>query len=109
MPPISFFKDPLSLFSVRKSFSRYGYRKDPNNPKHWVADDEAARIVKEIYSMSSDGIGTEQIAAQLEQDGILTPSAYWQTKGIGRSGKSKQQPPTKWYSSTRLMVCGSKS
>lgn len=82
----------------------YGYMKDPDNPKHWVVDDEAARIVKEIYSMALDGFGTEQIAAQLERDEILTPSAYWQKKGISRPGKSKQQPPTKWYSSTIVKI-----
>lgn len=82
----------------------YGYMKAPDNPKHWVIDDEAAHVVRKIYSMSLDGFGTEQIAAQLEQDGILTPSAYWREKGIGRSGKSKQQPPTKWYSSTIVKI-----
>ena len=49
----------------------YGYMKDPDNPKRWIVDDEAAQVVKRIYSMTLDGLGTEQIAAQLEKDGIL--------------------------------------
>ena len=78
----------------------YGYIKDPNDPKHWIVDDEAAQIVRCVYSMTLEGFGTEQIATQLEKDGVLTPRAYWLTKGIRRPGKGKQQPPTKWNSST---------
>ena len=78
----------------------YGYIKDPNDPKHWIVDDEAAQVVRRVYSMTVEGLGTEQIAAQLEKDDVLTPRAYWLTKGIKRPGKGKQQPPTKWNSST---------
>ena len=78
----------------------YGYIKDPNDPKHWIVDDEAAQVVRCVYSMTLEGFGIEQIATQLEKDGVLTPRAYWLTKGIKRPGKGKQQPPTKWNSST---------
>ena len=78
----------------------YGYIKDPNDPKYWIVDDEAAQVVRRVYSMTLEGFGTEQIAAQLEKDDVLTPRAYWLTKGIKRPGKGKQQPPTKWNSST---------
>ena len=78
----------------------YGYIKDPNDPKHWIVDDEAVQVVRRVYSMTLEGFGTEQIAAQLEKDDVLTPRAYWLTKGIKRPGKGKQQPPTKWNSST---------
>ena len=78
----------------------YGYIKDPNDPKHWIVDDEAAQVVRRVYSMTLEGFGTEQIATLLEKDGVLTPRAYWLTKGIKRPGKGKQQPPTKWNSST---------
>ena len=78
----------------------YGYIKDPDNPKRWIVDDEAAQVVRRIYSMTLEGYGTEQIAAQLEKNEILTPRAYWLKKGIKRPGKGKQQPATKWNSST---------
>ena len=78
----------------------YGYMKDPDNPKRWIVDDEAALVVKRIYSMTLDGLGTEQIAAQLERDGLLTPAAYWIHKGVKRTGKKKELPPTRWNSST---------
>ena len=50
--------------------------------------------------MTLEGFGTEQTVTQLEKDGVLTPRARWLTKGIKRPGKGKQQPPTKWNSST---------
>lgn len=74
--------------------------KDPDNPKRWIVDDEAAQVVRQIYSMTLEGYGTEQIATQLERDEIFTPRAYWLKKGIKRPGKGKQQPATKWNSST---------
>ena len=78
----------------------YGYIKAPDNPKRRIVDDEAAQVVRRIYSMTLEGYGTEQIATQLERDEILTPRAYWLKKGIKRPGKGKQQPATKWNSST---------
>lgn len=87
----------------------YGYMKDPDNPKRWIVDDEAAQVVKHIYGMTLDGMGTEQIAAQLEREEILTPRAYWLKKGVKRPGKGKQQPPTKWNSSTVPKSCPCKS
>ena len=78
----------------------YGYIKDPDNPKRWIVDDEAAQVVRRIYSRTLEGYGTERIATQLERDETLTPRAYWLKKGIKRPGKGKQQPATKWNSST---------
>ena len=78
----------------------YGYTKDPDNPKHWIIDAEAAAVVKRIYDMYLGGMGSEQIAAQLERDEILTPQSYWIAKGIHRAGSSKTRPATHWNSST---------
>jgi site-specific DNA recombinase len=78
----------------------YGYRKDPDDPKHWVIDEEAAAVVRRIYDMHLGGMGIEQIAAQLERDEVVTPNAYWISKGINRPGKSKALPPTHWSRGT---------
>ena len=82
----------------------YGYIKDPENPKRWIVDEEAARVVRRIYRMTLEGVGTEQIAAKLEEDGVLTPRAYWQSKGINRPGKVKDLPPTHWNSSSVIKM-----
>ena len=82
----------------------YGYVKDPENPKRWIVDEEAAQVVRRIYRMTLEGVGTEQIAAKLEEDGILTPRAYWHSKGIDRPGKVKDLPPTHWNSSSVIKM-----
>ena len=82
----------------------YGYIKDPENPKRWIVDEEAAQVVRRIYRMTLEGVGTEQIAAKLEEDGILTPRAYWHSKGINRPGKVKDLPPTNWNSSSVIKM-----
>ena len=78
----------------------YGYIKDPDNPKHWIIEEEAASTVRRIFSMTLDGLGPEQIAAQLERDGVLTPRAYWQQRGVKRPGKGDLDRPTKWGKTT---------
>ena len=82
----------------------YGYIKDPENSKRWIVDEEAAQVVRRIYRMTLEGVGTEQIAAKLEEDGILTPRAYWHSKGINRPGKVKDLPPTHWNSSSVIKM-----
>ena len=82
----------------------YGYIKDPENPKRWIVDEEAAQVVRRIYRMTLEGVGTEQIAVKLEEDGVLTPRAYWHSKGINRPGKVKDLPPTHWNSSSVIKM-----
>ena len=82
----------------------YGYVKDPENPKRWIVDEEAAQVVRRIYRMTLEGVGTEQIAVKLEEDGVLTPRAYWHSKGINRPGKVKDLPPTHWNSSSVIKM-----
>jgi len=79
----------------------FGYIKDPDNPKRWIIDDEAAEIVRRIYSWVSEGYGTAQIAALLSKEHILTPVFYFKEKGINRPNRSKQErEPHRWNQST---------
>ncbi len=82
----------------------YGYMKDPENPKRWVVDEEAAAIVRRIYSMTLDGYGTEQIAAALSAEKLLSPIFYWRDKGIKRPGKVTDREPHRWNSSTVIAI-----
>ena len=52
----------------------FGYMKDPENPKHWIIDEEAAQIVRRVFNMILEGYGTEQIASIFEKEGIPHPS-----------------------------------
>ena len=46
----------------------YGYKHDSGDPKKWVIDEEAAQIVKRIFSLCMEGKGPSQIAALLEKE-----------------------------------------
>ncbi len=77
----------------------YGYIKNPENPKHWIVDEEAAQVVRRIDSLTLEGLGTDQIAAILTQDKVLTPIAYAVSKGIRKPANSRNPDPYHWNSS----------
>lgn len=78
----------------------YGYMKSPENKKKWIIDPEAADIVKSIFKMCLDGKGNETIARILQEQKVLIPMAYWQSKGLPRGGKKTQPNPYKWCKTT---------
>ena len=77
----------------------YGYRKDPDDPKQWLRDNEAADVVYDIGLYVMDGYGPSQIARLLRERKILTPAAYYESKGIVCNVK-KQDDPYIWNAST---------
>ena len=78
----------------------YGYQKSPENKKKWIIDPEAAEIVKSIFKMCLDGKGNETIARILQEQKVLVPMAYWQSKGLPRGGKKTQPNPYRWCKTT---------
>ncbi|HJB91477.1 MAG TPA: recombinase family protein [Candidatus Eisenbergiella merdigallinarum] len=55
----------------------YGYRKDPDDKKKWIVDEEAATVVKRIFDLCIAGKGPMQIAKVLTADEVLTVKAYY--------------------------------
>ena len=78
----------------------YGYMKSAENKKKWIIDPEAATVVKSIFKMCLDGKGNETIARELQENKVLIPMAYWQSKGLNRGGKKTQTNPYKWCKTT---------
>ncbi len=78
----------------------YGYMKNPENKKQWIIDNEAAQVVKDIFKMCIEGKGNETIARILQENKVLVPMAYWQSKGLGIGGKKMQANPYKWCKTT---------
>ena len=78
----------------------YGYMKSPENKKKWVIDPEASENVKRIFRMCLEGKGNETIAHVLQEEKVLVPMAYWQSKGLPRGGKKTQTNPYKWCKAT---------
>ena len=78
----------------------YGYVKNPDDPRFWVIEPEAAAVVQRIYKMSLDGFNIAETAAALEADGIVNPTFYWRSRGVNRSGSKSTVEPTKWGHTT---------
>lgn len=64
------------------SFALYGYKKDPEKKGHLLIDEEAAVIVREIFSLFSQGYGKTAIARILNERGIPNPAEYKRRKGL---------------------------
>ena len=70
----------------------YGYRKDPNDGKQWIVDDEAAAVVRHIFDLCMEGRGPLQIAKQLREEKVLTPTAYMLKEGRKTSHTAPADP-----------------
>ena len=71
----------------------YGYRKSEIKDGPLVVDEEAAQVVRRIFAMCASGLGPSQIARQLREEKILSPSMYAYTKyGISHSGLNTERP-----------------
>lgn len=62
------------------SFAPYGYLKDPSNKNAFVVDEEAATVVRDIFSMFLNGMSKNAIVRYLNDHGILCPSLYKQER-----------------------------
>lgn len=78
----------------------YGYIKNPDNPRFWVVEPEAAEVVRRIYRMALEGYGLAETAAQLAADGVVNPTYYWRSRGTSRGGSKSTVEPTKWGHTT---------
>lgn len=64
------------------SFAPYGYIKDPKDKHQLIVDEEAAEIVKQIYSMCLQGTTKRHISFYLNEHGVPSPTAYRRAKGL---------------------------
>ena len=83
--------------------------KSPENKKKWIIDPEAADVVKSIFKMCLEGKGNETIARILQEQKVLVPMAYWQSKGLPRGGKKTQPNSYKWCKTTIQRFCLSRN
>ena len=86
------------------SFARYGYCKDPNAKGKLIIDPEAAEVVRRIFSMALNGIGTHKIARILNDEKIPSPTAYKQLHGIHYRIALKNTNAALWSSPTVYQI-----
>lgn len=60
----------------------YGYKKDPDRKGHLLIDEEAAEVVREVFTLFSQGYGKSAIARRLNDRGVPNPTEYKRQKGL---------------------------
>lgn len=73
----------------------YGYQKDPERKGHLIIDEEAAQVVREVFTLFSQGYGKSAIARMLNDRGVPNPTEYKRRKGIIKA-PAKQKISTLW-------------
>ncbi len=81
----------------------YGYLWDEKQ-EHWLVDEEAAEVVRRIFSLTLEGYGPYQIACKLSADRIEIPVVHLArfNEGVNRSKPVKD--PYGWGSSTIVNI-----
>jgi len=83
------------------SFPAYGYRKDPKDHNHLIKDEDSADIVRQIFSLYLNGLGTQRIAGYLNENNIPNPSKYKRSKGLHyMNGNASTRHQDCWSSTT---------
>lgn len=77
----------------------YGYKKDLEDKKKWIVDEEAAAIAQKIFALCVDGLGPTQICRWLRENEVVCPSAYLRSKGRKSTTKPPHNP-YKWTNET---------
>ncbi len=85
-----------------------GYIKDPLDKDHWLIDEEAAVIVRRIFSLCMQGHGPLQIANILTKEGVETPYLYLHRNGLPVTSQSIEYPEI-WNCHTVGSILGNQS
>ena len=64
------------------AFALYGFKKDPDQKGHLIIDEEAAAVVREVFTLFSQGYGKTAIARMLNDRGIPNPTEYKRQQGL---------------------------
>ncbi len=64
------------------AFALYGYQKDPAQKGHLIIDEKAAAVVREVFTLFSQGYGKTAIARMLNDRGIPNPTEYKRLQGL---------------------------
>ena len=78
----------------------YGYVRDPNDQEKWLIDEQAAAVVRKIFALCLAGKGISQIARILEQEKIMTPTAYYHTFSVQKPNHPVPTNPYAWKDTT---------
>ena len=74
----------------------YGYIKSQDDPKQWIIDEEASKVVRYIFELALEGLGPMKIARRLEDEQILSPTAYYLENGRKSSNDISARGKCAW-------------
>ena len=77
------------------AFALYGYKKDPERKGHLIIDEEAAAVVREVFSQFAGGMGKTAIARLLNERGVPNPTEYKRLQGL-RYQQPRSKNSTLW-------------
>ncbi len=87
------------------SFALYGYVKDPGQKGHLLIDEEAAAVVREVFTLFSQGYGKTAIARMLNDRGIPNPTEYKRLHGLRyKQPTSKNSTLWKYFAIADMLV-----
>lgn len=87
------------------AFALYGYKKDPERKGHLIIDDEAAAVVREVFTLFAQGYGKTAIARTLNDRGIPNPTEYKRLHGLRfKPPKTTSGTLWKYYTISDMLV-----
>ena len=78
----------------------YGYTKSPEDKHKLIIDEEAAAVVRRMFQMAADGMGTHQIARIIADEKIYIPTMYKYFKLGYKSNQFDENFPYDWRTTT---------
>ena len=86
------------------AFALYGYQKDPDKKGHLIIDPESAQIVREVFTLFSQGHGKTVIARMLNLREIPNPTEYKHLHGLRyQQPKGKHSTLWKYFSIANML------
>ena len=87
------------------AFALYGYKKDPGQKGHLIIDEEAAAVVRQVFTLFSQGYGKTAIARMLNNRGIPNPTEYKRLKGLRyKQPASKNSTLWKYFAISHMLT-----
>ena len=87
------------------AFALYGYKKDPCQKGHLIIDEEAAAVVREVFTLFAQGYGKTAIARMLNDRGIPNPTEYKRLHGLRyRQPKMKNSALWKYFAISDMLT-----
>jgi hypothetical protein len=79
------------------AFAPYGYKKDPDNKNRLIVDEDAAKIVRDVFNwFVYDGVSKRGIARKLNEMGEPSPTKYKRQNGYNYNSPTTKMHDGLW-------------